>query len=213
MLRRHRDGRVGQFRVAADVSSRHRDAEIEIAQSVLGGDVSEHVMGIARPAAAVIVATAAVVTRAVTGEDVNVVLFSGQQSTAHVLGLTSVGMLVVIAVAKTIAYTVSLGGGFRGGMVFPAVFLGVVVATALSLLVTGSSVSALCAAGIAASVAAVLRLPFTAVLLALLLCAAAGLAVTTPAIIGAVVGVLFRVVADARLHRDSPSAAKEPTPA
>lgn len=31
MLRRHRDGRVGQFRVAADVSSRHRDAEIEIA--------------------------------------------------------------------------------------------------------------------------------------------------------------------------------------
>ena len=163
--------------------------------------------------AAVIVATAAVVTRAVTGEDVNVVLFSGQQSTAHVLGLTSVGMLVVIAVAKTIAYTVSLGGGFRGGMVFPAVFLGVVVATALSLLVTGSSVSALCAAGIAASVAAVLRLPFTAVLLALLLCAAAGLAVTTPAIIGAVVGVLFRVVADARLHRDSPSAANEPTPA
>ena len=159
-----------------------------------------------------IVAAAAVITRAVTGENVDVILFSGQESTAHVLTLTSVGVLVVIAVAKTIAYTVSLGGGFRGGMLFPAVFLGVVVATALSLVVSGTNVSALTAAGIAAAVAAVLRLPFTAVLLALLLCAGAGLAVTTPAIIGAGVGVLFRVVADARLHREPPEEPADESP-
>ncbi|HNE88792.1 MAG TPA: chloride channel protein [Actinomycetota bacterium] len=159
-----------------------------------------------------IVAAAAVITRAVTGQDVNVILFSGQESTAHVLGLTSVGVLVVIAVAKTIAYSASLGGAFRGGMLFPAVFLGVVVATASSLIVSGANVSALAAAGIAAAVAAVLRLPFTAVLLALLLCAAAGLAVTTPAIIGAVVGVLFRVVADARLHREPPEELADESP-
>lgn len=160
--------------------------------------------------AGVIVAAAAVITRAVTGENVDVVLFSGQQSTAHVLGLTSVGVLLMIAVAKTIAYAVSLGGGFRGGMLFPAVFLGVVVATGASLVIGGTSVSALSAAGIAAAVAAVLRLPFTAVLLALLLCAGAGLAVTTPAIIGAVVGVLFRVVTDARLHREEGPVVEEP---
>ncbi len=110
--------------------------------------------------------------------------------------------------AKTIGYAVSLGGGFRGGMVFPAVFLGTVVATGTSLLVSGSNVSPLVAAGIAAAVAGVLRLPFTAVLLALLLCAGAGLTVTTPAIFGAVIGVLVRVIADTKLNRQ-PSAPDE----
>jgi len=157
--------------------------------------------------AAVIVAAAAVITRAITGQQVDVILFSGQEATTTVLGITSVGALLVIAVAKTFGYAASLGGGFRGGMVFPAVFLGVVVATGASLLVSGSSVSPLAATGIAAAVAAVMRLPFTAVLLALLLCAEAGLAVTTPAILGAVIGVLLRVVADARLNR-APAAAQ-----
>lgn len=136
----------------------------------------------------------------------NLVLFSGQSATSSVLGITSVAALLVIAVAKTIGYTVSLGGGFRGGMVFPAVFLGVVVGTGASLLVTSSNLSALAAAGIAAAVGGVLRLPFTGVLLALLLCASAGLAVTTPAIFGAVVGVSVRVVADAKLLPSGASA-------
>jgi len=152
--------------------------------------------------AAVIVAGAAVATRAITGQGVDVILFSGQVAVPTVLGITSVGTLLVIAFAKTLAYTVSLGAGFRGGMVFPAVYLGTVVGVGAALLVSGASSSPLVAAGIAAAVAAVLRLPFTGVLLALLLCAGAGLSVTTPAIIGAVLGVLFRVVADTRLHRD-----------
>ena len=97
-------------------------------------------------------------------------------------------------------------------MVFPAVFLGTVIATGASLLVSGSNVSPLAAAGIAAAVAGALRLPFTAVLLALLLCAGAGLTVTTPAIIGAVVGVLVRVAADARLHREPPGEVTEESP-
>ncbi len=92
-------------------------------------------------------------------------------------------------------------------MVFPAVYLGVVVATGAALLVPSSSVSALVAAGIAAAVGGVLRLPFTGVLLALLLCAGAGLAVTTPAILGAVVGVIVRVVADAKLVNGEPASA------
>ncbi len=162
--------------------------------------------------AAVIVAGAAVATRAITGEPVDTVLFSGQEATASVLGITSAGTVLIIAIAKAIGYAVSLGGGFRGGMVFPAVFLGVALATWMSLLVSGSSVSALSAAGIAAAVAGVLRLPFTGVLLALLLCAAAGLAVTTPAIIGAVIGVLIRVAADAKLARvtEGESPAEQP---
>lgn len=151
--------------------------------------------------AAVLVAAAALTVRALTGEPVNTVLFSGQEAIGEVLGIASVSALLLIAVAKTIAYAVSLGGGFRGGMVFPAVYLGVVVGTAATLLVPSASVSAMAATGIAAAVAGVLRLPFSGVLLALLLCASAGLAVTTPAIIGAIVGVLVRVVADGLLAR------------
>jgi H+/Cl- antiporter ClcA len=150
--------------------------------------------------AAVVIAAAAVGTRAITGQSVDLVLFSGQSAIGDTLTLTSVGALLLIGIAKTLAYTVSLGAAFRGGMVFPAVYLGVVIATAASLLVPSSNISALAAAGIAAAVAGVLRLPFTGVLLAMLLCAGAGLAVTTPAIVGAVVGVIFRAVADAKLN-------------
>ena len=159
--------------------------------------------------AATVVATAAVATRAITGQDLNAVLFSGQDDMTTVLGITTLGTLVVIAIAKTIAYSASLGAAFRGGMVFPSVFLGVVVACAADVMLSGVSQSALVATGIAAAVAGVMRLPFTAVLLALLLCSGAGLAVTTPAIIGAVVGVLVRAAADARLER----AEEEPEPA
>jgi H+/Cl- antiporter ClcA len=158
---------------------------------------------------AVVVAAAAVITRAITGEPVGLVLFSGQDGIGDVLALTSVGALLLIAMAKTIGYAASLGSGFRGGMLFPAVFLGVVVATATALLIDGTSVSALSAAGIAAAVGGVMRLPFTAVVLALLLCAPAGLAVTTPAIIGGVVGVLMRVAADARLAVRTPEPVDE----
>lgn len=160
--------------------------------------------------AAVIVAGAAVATRAITGEGVDTVLFSGQEAMTTVLGITSVSALVVIALAKTVAYSASLGAAFRGGMVFPSVYLGVVIATAADLLLDGVNLSAMVATGIAAAVAGVMRLPFTAVLLALLLCSGAGLAVTTPAIIGAVVGVLVRAAADARLGKDE--AVAEPAP-
>lgn len=151
--------------------------------------------------AAGIVAAAALITRALTGQPVDVVLFSGQAAIGNVLGIASVSALLIIAVAKTIGYAVSLGGGFRGGMVFPAVFLGVVVATFGTQIVTSANLSAMAATGIAAAVAGVLRLPFSGVMLALLLCAGAGLAVTTPAIVGAIIGVLVRVVADGVLER------------
>lgn len=150
-------------------------------------------------AAAGVVATAAVLVRAGTGESVDFVLFSGQESIGAVLTLTSVGTLAAIMVAKSVAYAVSVGSGFRGGLIFPAMYLGVVHATVGAQLVDSASVSALAAAGIAAGVAALLRLPFTSVVLAVLLCSGAGLAVTTPAILGGVIGVLVRVAAEARL--------------
>ncbi len=146
-----------------------------------------------------VVATAAVAVNAITGESVDTVLFSGQSATAYVVTVSSVSTLVLIAIAKTVAYAVSVGSGFRGGLIFPAIYLGVVMATIMSLLLPASNVSALAAAGIAAGVASLMRLPFTAVVLAVLLCSGAGLAITTPAILGSVVGILVRSAYDARL--------------
>jgi hypothetical protein len=56
--------------------------------------------------------------------------------------------------------------------------------------------SALIVAGMAAGVAAMLKLPFTAGLLAVVIGAGAGIAVTPLAIIGAIVGVALRLAYD-----------------
>jgi H+/Cl- antiporter ClcA len=148
---------------------------------------------------AVLIATVAALATLQSGVTYDLVLFSGQQAIPAALGLTSVAALLVILVAKVLAYGLSLGAGFRGGQVFPAVYIGVVVGLLATQAVGSANESAAVATGIAAGAAAVLRMPFTSVLLALLLTSAAGLAVTTPAIIGAVVGLLVRAAIDARI--------------
>ena len=55
-------------------------------------------------------------------------LFSGQTSLPDLVAEDSAGILVVLVVAKGIAYAISLSCGFRGGPVFPAIFLGVALA-------------------------------------------------------------------------------------
>ncbi|MCH9817111.1 MAG: chloride channel protein [Actinomycetia bacterium] len=147
---------------------------------------------------AAVIAVVALLSRAITGFGVELVLFSGQAAMPELITISSIGALAVIATAKAIAYALSMSIGFRGGLVFPAVFLGVAVAAATALIVESSSVTALAAAGIAAAVAATIRLPFTAVMLAVLLIAPAGLAVTSIAIIGAVLGLLVRLGIDGR---------------
>ena len=127
--------------------------------------------------------------------------------------MTSGGTLLLVGIAKSVAYSVSLGGGFRGGMIFPAVYLGVIVGTIASLVLPSAALSPMVAAGIAAGSAAVVRLPITSTMLAVLLCAGSGLAITTPAIIGACVGLLVRVAADARMAKgeaDTPAVAAAP---
>lgn len=164
---------------------------------------------------ALVVAALALTVQASTTLSVEAVLFSGQSEIPTVITVTSVGTLLLVGMTKAVAYSFSLGGGFRGGMIFPAVFLGVIVGTLASLVVPSAALSPMVAGGIAAGSAAVLRMPVTSTLLAVLLCSGAGLAVTTPAIIGACVGVLVRVAADGWLAKglpdDAPTA--ETTPA
>lgn len=124
------------------------------------------------------------------------ILFSGNGAMPALIAETSLVAVAAIVLLKAVAYSAALGGGLRGGPVFPATFLGVGVGVAAALLIPGISVSAAAAAGIAAACAAVIRLPATSALLAFLLVGTAGVAVTPMAIIGAVVGVAMRVAVD-----------------
>ena len=159
-------------------------------------------------AAAVVVALTAIAVAEITGGSLDLVLFSGQDAMADYFAITSLGTAAVVLVGKFVAYAVSLGSGFRGGPIFPAVAIGGILATMASLLIDGTSVSALTAAAVAAAVAAALRLPFVATLLAVLITSSAGGATTVPAIIGTIVGLLARLQAERK--RDGLAS---PTPA
>lgn len=133
------------------------------------------------------------------GIDPGEILFSGSAGMGTLVAETSLGVVLVILVAKCIAYGAALGGGFRGGPIFPATFLGVAVGVAAALVFGHAELSPLAAAGIAASAAAFIRMPATSALLGALLIAGAGAAIAPFAIIGAVIGFLVRSAADAKL--------------
>jgi H+/Cl- antiporter ClcA len=62
------------------------------------------------------------------GADSQDILFSGQTSIPVLAATDSTKIVLVMLVFKALAYAVSLGCGFRGGPIFPAIFLGVAFA-------------------------------------------------------------------------------------
>jgi H+/Cl- antiporter ClcA len=113
------------------------------------------------------------------GADSQDILFSGQASLGVAVDATSVSLLLVLLVAKGLAYAVCLGAGFRGGPIFPAIFMGVALAS-LPVVVFGASPTLAIAVGAAAGMAAQTRLLISPLLLASLLVGPAG-ADTIPA--------------------------------
>lgn len=123
----------------------------------------------------------------------SMILFSGQGTAMSTLiDETAIGVVLAIVVLKAVGYSVSLGGGMRGGPIFPATFIGVGVGVLFAIAFTGTPVSPLATAGIAATATAMIRLPFTSAMLALLLIGGAGMEVAPFAIIGSVVGFAVR---------------------
>jgi H+/Cl- antiporter ClcA len=102
------------------------------------------------------------------GADSQDVLFSGQTSIPALVAESSTGIVLVLLVAKALAYAVSLSCGFRGGPIFPAVFLGVGLAT-LPVVWFDMSPTFAVAVGAAAGLAAQARLVLTAMLFGALL--------------------------------------------
>jgi len=138
------------------------------------------------------------------------VLYSGQTALDPLLthsAAYSAGTLALLVLCKGLAYCVSLSG-FRGGPIFPAMFVGASGGILLSHL-PGLSLVAGFAMGIGAMSAAMLRLPMVSVLLATLLLGAQGLTVM-PLVI---VSVVVSYVATARLTPPAPKPGEAGQPA
>jgi H+/Cl- antiporter ClcA len=134
-----------------------------------------------------LVAALAIVYSQATGKATSDVLFSGEASLptlVHHAETYTTGTLLLLILCKGLAYGISLGS-FRGGPVFPAIFIGGAAGILFSHL-PGLPVTAGLAMGIGAMTAVMLRMPMTAVLLASLLLGHEGI-IAMPLIIVAVV--------------------------
>ena len=135
-------------------------------------------------------------------------LFSGQDSLpdlVHEASSWSAGALIALVVCKSVAYTLSLSC-FRGGPIFPGMFIGAALGVLASQL-PGLSLVAGVGIGVGAMTVAMLGLPMVSVLLPSLLLFNDALSLT-PLII---VGVVTSYVVSARLA-PAPAGATEPRP-
>lgn len=143
------------------------------------------------------------------GADTQDVLFSGQTSVPAVVTEGSVGIVLVLVLAKALGYAVSLGCGFRGGPVFPAIFLGAGLAT-FPILWFDTSPTWAVAVGAAAGMAAGTRLVFSGVLISALLVGPEGKDAIPAAVLAAATAWLTVVALEGRQpHPDEPVAPSE----
>ncbi|MER6780755.1 MULTISPECIES: chloride channel protein [unclassified Streptomyces] len=123
-----------------------------------------------------------------SGKAATEVLYSGQSALGPLLANSAhytAGTLTLLVAFKGLAYCVSLSA-FRGGPIFPAMFLGAAGGMALSHL-PGLQLTPAFAMGIGAMSVAMLKLPLTSVLLATLLLGTQGLTVMPLVIVAVVV--------------------------
>jgi H+/Cl- antiporter ClcA len=145
------------------------------------------------------------------GADSQDVLFSGQTGVPALAAANSTKIVLIFLVAKAIAYAVSLGCGFRGGPVFPSIFLGIALATFTVVWFDVSPTLAV-AVGAAAGMAATTRLLITSSLFAALLVGSAGLDAVPAAVLAAAAAWLATQALDRRALA-SPTAEAQPATA
>ncbi len=86
-----------------------------------------------------------------TGHEVGLVLTSGENEVKPLLTLGSAGAIGLTIGAKWLAYSLSMGGGFRGGPFFPAIYIGAGLGAVANLLAPGTAEGAI-AAGLTAAI-------------------------------------------------------------
>ncbi len=149
------------------------------------------------PIVGIVVAVLAIAFAQITGESPLAILLSGSKAMspiveqADTLAISTIALLLLL---KTAAWTLSMGS-FRGGPVFPAIFVGV-VAGLFAANLPGLDISAALPIVVAATLVVILRLPLAACTITLLLTASAGLQATaliiTSVVVAYVAGEVLR---------------------
>ncbi|GAA2796362.1 chloride channel protein [Kitasatospora paracochleata] len=142
--------------------------------------------------AGVLVGVTALIWTVLSDKPLSGVLYSGESTLGPLLAdqaAYSAGTLVLLVVCKSLAYCLSLSA-FRGGPVFPSLFIGGAGGLAVSHL-PGVDTTTGFAIGVGAMSVAMLRLPMTSVLLATLLLGAQGLTVMPLVIVSVVISYVL----------------------
>jgi H+/Cl- antiporter ClcA len=151
------------------------------------------------PTIGLVVAGLAIAFSEATDKNVSNVLFSGQNAIGELVadpGSWSLSALALLIAFKGLAYGLSLGS-FRGGPTFPALFLGA-AAGLMAAQLPGFSVTPAVSVAIGAAVVAVLQLPLSATVLAVVLTAGSGAGAGPLIIVGVVVAYLITLALTAR---------------
>ncbi|MCB0914203.1 MAG: hypothetical protein KDC23_00660 [Actinobacteria bacterium] len=117
--------------------------------SLRGGDVPRIIPMMAIGAVIGLIAAG---YREFTDNPIAIILTSGEGMIEPLLGLGTAGAIMLATAFKWLVYALSLGGGFRGGPYFPALFVGAGIGGSASLAIPDLSAGA-AAAGIAAAFA------------------------------------------------------------
>ena len=169
-----------------------------VAVAVVRG--GRHVAGLVKrnylllvPIVGVMVAVLALIFTQSTGQPSYAILFSGSRAMSPIVaqaGTLSVATLLLLVLLKGVAWSLSMGS-FRGGPVFPAIFLG--LAGGLLASRPGFGASAAVPAVMAAVVVSVLRLPLAAAVITMLLTGSTGLESAPLVVLGLVIGYVLSV--------------------
>lgn len=127
------------------------------------------------------------------------VLFSGEEQTAeliHNAAEIGVVMLIVLAVGKLLVTCLILAAGWKGGYLFPILFVGVALGLAANQLFPSIPVAVAVAATLGGAVVATMRAPLFAIIFTLVLvqhetAPVIAIAVVSAALLTAVLGLLI----------------------
>jgi len=159
--------------------------------ALLAQPVVERRKVVLTPLVGLLVAGLAILFNEVSGHASSYVLFSGQTQLPALVqhaAAWSVGTVLLLIVCKGLAYSASLSA-FRGGPIFPGMFIGAALGIAFSHL-PGLPLIAGVGIGIGAMTVSMLGLPLVAVLLPTLLLSADGIAMMPLVIIGVAVAYI-----------------------
>jgi H+/Cl- antiporter ClcA len=155
----------------------------------------------------------------VIGVALPLTMFTGSDQLSVVLkdgSALGLGLVVVLVLAKMVTFSISLGSGFVGGPIFPALFIGGTSGVAVHLIVPGLPLGLTFTCMLAAVVGGLVSAPFAMVVLAAFMTQVGPLN-TAPVLIAVITSYLtveaVKYVIATRKGRPASTADTDPSPA